>query len=276
MTSELISRRVGPARGGDEPACRQSQEDERFGSGPMTFALLVAAVGGIGGVMAALSDAGIGSTLVPLFAVHVDFKIAVAAAAVPHLAGSALRAYRLRQAIDWPLLRRFGIVCAASSFVGALLHGGVTSPIITYVFAGLLVLAGGLGLMGVTKHIRLGRRAAWLAGAGSGFFGGLAGEQGGLRAVALLGFHLGKEAFVATGTAVAVVIDVVRVPVYLFMQHDSVGSVWHLIVVATAGVVAGTWAGAALLGRLPERRFGQIVSGIILVIGALLFMQRHD
>jgi hypothetical protein len=41
-------------------------------------------------------------------------------------------------------------------------------------------------------------------------------------------------------------------------------------------VVAGTFAGAALLGRLLERRFEQIVSGIILVIGELLFMQRRD
>jgi len=226
--------------------------------------------------MAALSGAGIGSTLVPLFALHVDFKLAVAAAAIPHLVGSALRTYRLRRAIDWPLLRRFGIVCAAASFVGALLHGAVTSPIITYLFAGLLVLAGGIGLNGVTERIQLGHGAAWLAGAGSGFFGGLAGEQGGLRAVALLGFHLGKEAFVATGTAVAVVIDIVRAPVYLLMQQDAVGPLWYLIVVATAGVVAGTFAGAALLGRLPERRFEQIVSGIILVIGVLLFLHRRD
>jgi uncharacterized membrane protein YfcA len=91
----------------------------------MMFAVLVAAVGVVGGVMAALAGAGIGSTLVPLFALHVDFKVAVAAAALPHLVGSALRAYRLRQAIDWPLLRRFGIVCAVASFVGALLHGAV-------------------------------------------------------------------------------------------------------------------------------------------------------
>jgi uncharacterized membrane protein YfcA len=146
--------------------------------------------------------------------------------------------------------------------------------IITYLFAGLLVLAGGLGLTGVTERIRLGRRAAWLAGAGSGFFGGLAGEQGGLRAVALLGFHLGKEPFVATGTAVAVIIDIVRAPVYLLMQQDAVGSLWHLIAVATAGVVAGTFGGGSLLGRLPERRFERFVSGIILVIGALLFLKR--
>jgi uncharacterized protein len=240
----------------------------------MMFGLLVAVVGLVGGGVAALSGAGIGSMLVPLLALHVDFKAAVAAASVPHLVGSALRAFRLRKAIDRSVLVRFGVVCAVASLIGAVVHNWVTSPVITYIFAALLVLAGGLGLTGLSDRIRLGRHGAWLAGGISGFFGGLAGEQGGFRAVALLGFDLRKEAFVATGTAIAVVVDGVRVPVYLFMQADAIGGLWGPIALGTAGVIAGTLLGGMLLGRLPEALFGRIVSGIILAIGALLFAQR--
>jgi uncharacterized membrane protein YfcA len=39
-------------------------------------------------------------------------------------------------------------------------------------------------------------------------------------------------------------------------------------------VIAGTWLGGRLLGRLPEHVFERIVSGIILVIGGLLSAQR--
>jgi hypothetical protein len=53
----------------------------------MSFALLVAAVAVIGGGMTAVAGPGTGSTLVPLFALRIDFKLAVAAAALPHLVG---------------------------------------------------------------------------------------------------------------------------------------------------------------------------------------------
>ena len=41
-------------------------------------------------------------------------------------------------------------------------------------------------------RMRFDGRWAWLAGAASGLFGGLVGNQGGLRAAAMLGFHLPK------------------------------------------------------------------------------------
>ncbi len=66
----------------------------------MLFALVVLAVGVIGGAMAAVAGAGIGSTLVPLLALRMEFKLAVAAAALPHLAGGLVRAVQLRRSID--------------------------------------------------------------------------------------------------------------------------------------------------------------------------------
>jgi uncharacterized membrane protein YfcA len=236
------------------------------------FAALLTAVAFVGAVMAALSGAGIGSTLVPVFALHIDFKIAVAAAAAPHLVGSVYRAWRLRQHVDRGVLLRFGLVCAVASLAGALAHPRVASHAITYVFASLLVLAGALGLTGLSEKARLGRGGSWVAGAVSGFFGGLAGEQGGVRAVALLGFDLGKESFVATATAVGVLIDVVRMPVYLDTQWTSMRAVLPEIGMASAAVVAGTWVGAKLLGRVPAQLFRRLVSGIILAIGGLLFL----
>src|SRR5512143_1934699 len=98
----------------------------------MTLALAVAVVGVIGAVMAALTSAGIGSTLVPLFSLKIDFKLAVAAAALPHLVGSAMRVVELRAQVDRGLLLRFGLLCAVASLLGALAQTLVTSPAIAY------------------------------------------------------------------------------------------------------------------------------------------------
>jgi hypothetical protein len=121
--------------------------------------------------------------------------------------------------------------------------------------------------------MRFGRAAAWASGAVSGFLGGLIGEQGGFRAVALLGFDVPKEAFVATAAAIALVVDVARVPVYLFTQGAQLKMLWPLVALATAGVIFGTLLGGRLLRRISQQKFSRVVSAIILVIGVLMFVR---
>ena len=59
-----------------------------------------------------------------------------------------------------------------------------------------------------------------------GLFGGVAGNQGGIRAAALTSFGLGPQAFVATATATALLVDVARTPVYLWQAGGSLRMVW--------------------------------------------------
>lgn len=96
------------------------------------------------------------------------------------------------------------------------------SSALTLVFAALLLLAGVLSVAGLGERLRLGGKGACVAGVASGLFGGLVGNQGGIRAAALLGFNLRKEAFVATATAVALVVDGARLPVYLLTQGEHI------------------------------------------------------
>jgi uncharacterized membrane protein YfcA len=237
------------------------------------FALAVVVVACAGAVMAALTGAGIGSTLVPLFSLRLDFGTAVAAATLPHLVGSAMRALELRRHVDRGLLLRFGALSAVGSLIGAALQSRVGTPVLTAAFAVLLMAAGVLGFLGHSQKWRLTGAGAWIAGAVSGFLGGIAGEQGGLRAVALLGFDLRREAFVATAAAVAVVVDVVRAPVYLASRAHSLAEVWGLIALASASVVGGTWLGSRLRQRVREDVFRRVVSALVCVIGALLLLQ---
>ena len=54
--------------------------------------------------------------------------------------------------------------------------------------------------------MRFGGRTAWLAGALSGAFGGLVGNQGGIRSAAMLGLGVQGPAFVATATAIGIAV----------------------------------------------------------------------
>jgi uncharacterized membrane protein YfcA len=228
------------------------------------------------GAVASVSGFGIGSLLTPLLALHAGTKTAVAAVSIPHLIGTGLRFWYLRGSVDRAVLWRFGLTSAAGGLAGALLNARAPSPALTVVLGCLLVFAGAAQLTGQARTWRFHGSVAWIAGAVSGLFGGLVGNQGGIRSAALLGFDLPKERFVATATAIALFVDAARMPVYVVVERTQVAAIWVLVALATAGVVAGTLAGERLLARVPEARFRQIVGAIILVLGVVILLRWNN
>jgi uncharacterized membrane protein YfcA len=221
----------------------------------------------IAGSIASISGFGIGSILTPLLAVSLGTKLAVAVVSVPHFIGTSLRFALIREHVNRRVLVTFGAASAAGGLAGALLHVWLRSAVLTYVLGGLLVFAGVVGIGGWAEEMRFGRTTAWIAGALSGAFGGLVGNQGGIRSAALLGFHISKESFVATATAIALLVDVFRMPVYAATQHGAIASALGPMLLATAGVVFGTLVGKPLLGLMPQTTYRFVVSLIILALG---------
>ncbi len=238
----------------------------------MLFLLAIFAVACVAGGTAAVTGFGIGSLLTPLLALRLGTQLAVAAVAVPHAAGTALRGLRLRRAIDWPVLWKFGIPSAAGGLAGALWQGELSNLILTRVLGGLLVLAGVSGLANLSVRVQLRGPWAILGGVLSGFFGGLVGNQGGIRSAALLGVSLPPERFVATATASALVVDAVRLPVYLYHSGEKLVKYGPLVGFAIAGVLAGTLYGERVLRRLPEDQFRRIVSVFLVMLGLSLMI----
>jgi uncharacterized membrane protein YfcA len=101
-------------------------------------------------------------------------------------------------------------------------------------------------------------------------FGGLVGNQGGLRAAALLGFRLETRALVATATASALLVDAARVPIYLVARGAVIQSTVPLWMAGTVGVVVGTFLGVPLLGRIPPQLYRQLVGGLLVALGLSL------
>jgi uncharacterized membrane protein YfcA len=106
----------------------------------------------------------------------------------------------------------------------------------------------------------------------SGFFGGVAGNQGGLRAAALTAFELTPAAFVATATATGLLVDAARAPIYLWDGTEALLRIWPVIGVAVAGAVIGTLLGERLLLGLAVRRFGQIIGIAVGLLGLWLLL----
>jgi hypothetical protein len=239
----------------------------------LLFGVAVAA-----GAIAAVSGFGIGSLLTPVLALTVGTRVAVAAVSVPHLIGTAFRLWLLGKWPDPRVLWSFGIASAAGGLAGALLQRWAGNPWLSVLFGALLLFTCTSELLGWAQLMRFKGRLAWVAGVVSGLFGGLVGNQGGIRSAALLGFDLDRQTFVATATAIGLIVDAARMPLYFWSQREELAGLTAPMAVATAGVLIGTVIGSRVLVRIPEQRFRRVVAVIVGVLGALMIVRgiRND
>ena len=166
----------------------------------------------------------------------------------------------------------FGLTSAAGGLTGALLQGSTSGAGLTIVFGVLLLFVAASELTGLSTRMRFRGPAAWIAGALSGLLGGLVGNQGGIRSAAMLGVDVPRQAFVGTATAVALIVDGARLPVYLATTGQELLAMWPTVAAATAGVVVGTLFGHRVLMRIPEARFRLIVAVTLGVLGSAMLI----
>jgi uncharacterized protein len=227
----------------------------------------------LSGGTASVAGFGIGSLLTPLLAATFGTATAVAAVAIPHAAATALRCWRLRANIDWSVLRGFGLLSAAGGLVGALLYTRFSADALTLTL-GLLLLSTALAtLVDLSTRVRVTRLVVGVLGLLSGLFGGLAGNQGGLRAAAMLSLSLSPVRYVATATATAMLVDIVRTPIYVWRAGGVLTTLVLPLSVATAGVLIGTVLGERILLGLSIRQFRYAIAVLIGLLGLWLVVQ---
>jgi len=234
-----------------------------------SFTAIAVVAAFIAGAIAAVAGFGIGSVLTPVLSAQLDVRLAIAAVSLPHLVGTIVRFLLVRTHIDRDVLFGFGAASAIGGLTGAALQSVVQSAALAIIFGALLIFAGAGSLTGLAQRMSFrGRVAALIGGAVSGLLGGLVGNQGGIRAAALLGFDVERRAFVATATAVALIVDGARIPVYIATQSPQLESLWPLIVLLAIGAAIGTLAGGWALRRMPEPIFRRVVGVLLLGLGA--------
>jgi uncharacterized membrane protein YfcA len=232
---------------------------------------LIGATAVLAGIIAAVSGFGIGSLLTPLLMLSMPPAHAVAVLAIPHALATSIRLTRLRADVDWRTFRQFGIASAVGGLAGAASQSRLASPVLTIVLGSLLGLAGITELL--NRSVPLPQMPFWRLAGGvlSGFFGGLVGNQGGIRAAALLGFQLPQRQLVATATASALMVDAARLPIYVLAAGTVIAERAPMWIAACAGVTIGTLIGVPLLRHIPESAYRRLVGALLLALGIGLF-----
>jgi len=238
----------------------------------MLFSVIVLGIAVVAGGIASIAGFGIGSLLTPVIGFAYGIKLAVAAVSIPHLIATAIRFIMVRRHVNKSILISFGLMSAIGGLCGALLHSVIESQTLSIILGVLLAFIGASEITGLSAKFRISGWIAWPAGIFSGLLGGLVGNQGGIRSTTLLSFEMPKESFVATATAIALIVDAARMPVYFITQLDYITGIWPIVLIATLGTAIGTIAGQKVLERIPEPVFRTFVSTVILALGIALIL----
>lgn len=251
--------------------------------------IAVSAVALVASLLTFFSGFGLGTILTPVMVFFFPVEVAIALTGVVHFTNNLFKLYLVKENISRPVLTRFGIPAILASFAGALLLTTITGmPVLfTYSISGksfevlpvnlviaiLLIVFAVLDLIPKFKKLQFGNDKMIYGGLLSGFFGGLTGIQGALRSAFLIKAGLSKEAYIATGVAIACVIDVSRLSVYStrFVEADLTGNL-PLLIPAVLSAMTGALLGKKLLKKVTLDAVHYIVATMLIVIGILLGM----
>jgi hypothetical protein len=235
------------------------------------------------------SGFGLGTLLLPAFALFFAVEKAVALTAIVHFLNGVFKLVLVRRHIDRGVVMRFGLPAILSSLAGAsaLIWMSEAQALVSYSFlgraveitpaklvVGLLLLVFAIAeLLPSFRNLSFSPRYLPLGGLLSGFFGGLAGMQGALRSAFLVKAGLVKEGYVATGAAVAFLIDVSRLGVYSQMilhYRDDVD--YTLLSAAVIAAFAGAILGNRFLPKLTMGKIQLIVAALLILVALGLIL----
>lgn len=230
---------------------------------------------------------GLGTLLMPVFALFFPVEVAIAQTAVVHFANNLFKLGLFGRSADRRTVLLFGLPAFLASYLGArtLLWLADLAPLHEYMLWGrefaihpvklvIAVLMAGfsaLELWPAFNKLAIDRKYIPAGGLLSGFFGGLSGNQGAFRSAFLIKSGLGKEAFIGTGVVIAALVDFSRLSVYAdLLGSGEVRQNVTLIAVVTLAAFLGAFIGSRLVRKITIQTIQTAVAVMLFLIALLL------
>jgi uncharacterized membrane protein YfcA len=244
--------------------------------------LVICAVALIASALTFFSGFGLGTLLLPTFALFFPIEHAVALTAVVHFLNSLFKLVLAGRHADRGVVLRFGVPAIAAALLGAwlLLRLADIPPMFSYpafgramevtpvklVVGALLLLFSMVELLPRFREATFAPRYMPVGGALSGFFGGLSGMQGALRSAFLSRAGLTKEAFIGTSVVIACLVDFSRLGVYSASLRKAHDLDYVLLAAAVLAAFTGAVIGNYQLKKMTMPAVQRIVAVMLFVV----------
>lgn len=252
--------------------------------------VVITVVAALAAALTLYSGFGLGTLLLPAFALFFPAPVAVAATGVVHLTNNLFKGGLLWRRADWPTALRVGLPAVPAAILGAWLLAwlGDTPRLFAWsafgrgfgptgaglIVGALLLVFAMLELQPWFQKLSAPKRWMPLGGLATGFFGGLTGQQGALRSIFLLRSGLDAQKFIATGVMIAILVDVSRIATYArsfsagILDPDSREAL--LAAVGTIAAAVGAFVATRYIDKLTIAAVRYAVAGLMILIGLAL------
>ena len=248
---------------------------------------IISAVAFLGSMLTFFSGFGLGTLLLPVFALFFPVEVAIALTGGVHLLNNLFKMTLVGRHAVWKVVLRFGVPAIIGALIGAslLMQVAASTPLFSYtigthlcevtlvklVVALLMFFFALIEILPFYKKLEFADNKLILGGALSGFFGGLSGHQGALRSAFLIKCGLTKEQFIATGVMIASVIDISRISIY-FTRFSKIGIEENafLLIAAVGSAFVGAIAGKKLLKKITIEFLHVSVSVLIMLLSGII------
>ncbi len=249
--------------------------------------VVISLVALVASLLTFFSGFGLGTILMPVFALFFPLEAAIAMTGIAHFANNIFKIILVGRSADKSTLIRFGLPAFVASFAGAwlLMQLSDTPTIFSYsiaeksfevtvikvVIGGVLIFFSLMEILPRLKNIQFGQDKLIVGGILSGFFGGLSGIQGALRSAFLIRSGLNKEAYIATGVVIAMLVDFSRLTVY-FSRLSEIDMSENIVVMlsATISAIIGAYFGKKLLKKVTYEKLQLLVAIMLIIISIAL------
>ncbi|RIA10052.1 hypothetical protein OE09_1905 [Flavobacteriaceae bacterium MAR_2010_72] len=247
--------------------------------------VIICVVAFLASILTFFSGFGLGTILLPVFALFFPVELAIALTGVVHFFNNIFKLILVGKNASKAVLIRFGIPAVLAAFVGAYLLINITElqPLYTYSFGSktfeitpvklvigiLLIIFALMELMPFFNSLKFGKKQLPIGGFLSGFFGGLSGHQGALRSAFLINAGLTKETFIGSAVVISCFVDFSRLSVYSTRIFDTgLDQNIGLILAATLAAISGAFIGNKLLKKVTLKFIQKLIA--VLLIGIAL------
>lgn len=224
----------------------------------------------IAAIAATLAGFGSSTILIPVAVMFMDLKTAIFLVACAHLFNNTFKIKAFWNKINFKVFLLFGIPSIIAAFSGAMLITVVPVEIIKRMLAIFLIVFVVYSFFKPKFAIKQTNTNAIIGGSLSGLLAGVIGLGGAIRSAFLIVFNLPKEVYIATSAAIAFVVDITRIPTYMFSGIVQDSSYYVLLPFLLLCAFFGVKTGKALLGKISQDTFRRVVLVALLLVSLKL------
>lgn len=220
-------------------------------------------------VVGTVAGFGTSTIFLPIALFFLDFKTALVLVAITHISGNVGAVTFFRQGLDKRLIILFGLPSIILTIIGAYLVTFIPQLILEILLGIFLLIFSVYSLLRPDFKVAATKSNTLIGGSLSGFLQGLLGIGGALRGAFLISYDLDKIRYIATISAIAVIIDAARIPIYFSNNLLDPQFYYYIPILIIIGII-GSYTGKRIVSITPQRLFKKIVLVAIALASLLL------